>query len=378
MEMADTTRAAPRAFPKGLDVFSAFGSATAADALNEFYKEKEAWWARYPLEMGKLQKKFGDFNGWDKSVYNKWIEALLTLQKSGSGYPAFMNTKAWGYKNLNTSLASWAELKHDFVLYAEQPGVMEMGDGGCQEFLPGPDIEVGYVEPNLLFWNKLDELAQLTYGTLAKYDLLDSGLRSRANELQKFITFLIDVSKKELAKQPLSAKDYETIKYIGGAVENFTLTVLSPDFDASIVIGNKNFSDDYKEGWNIVTGPDRSIAVAADIYTRSIYRGEKRDDPDPKNGVLHVATGKANEIYVVVEINGYLYLTRGATFSYYEFVTPENVRLTDEEWQKIEADKSKRPPLQEWIRGVSSDRKPLPEAVGGENGSEGEFCFGRC
>ena len=59
-------------------------------------------------------------------------------------------------------------------------------------------------------------------------------------------------------------------------------------------------------------GPDKSIAVVADIYTRNVRGCDK-------NGVLHVATGNANNIYVVVEIEGNLYLTRGATFSYYEF-----------------------------------------------------------
>ena len=54
-------------------------------------------------------------------------------------------------------------------------------------------------------------------------------------------------------------------------------------------------------------GPDKSIAVVADIYTRNVRGCDK-------NGVLHVATGNANNIYVVVEIEGNLYLTRGATF----------------------------------------------------------------
>ncbi|MDR2694468.1 MAG: DUF3160 domain-containing protein, partial [Chitinispirillales bacterium] len=356
-EMADTTNNAPRAFPKGLDVFSAFGSVTAADVLNNFYKEKEKW-AKYPAEMDKLQKKFNNFDGWNKSVYNKWIESLLALQKSDKGYPAFMNTKAWDYKNLNTSLASWAELKHDFVLYTDYPYAAESGECGFQ-YIPLPDIEVGYVEPNILFWNKLDELVKLTDGTLAKHGLLDTELRRKSGELRKFITFLIGVSKKELAKKPLSAEEYKTIKGIGGAVENFTLTVLDPDIDAT------------RLRWSSVTGSDRSIAVVADVYTRN-------RQGDPKNGILHAATGRANEIYVIVEINGYLYLTRGATFSYYEFVNPLGTRLNDEEWQKIEDDRAKRPPVQEWMKSISADKKPLPEAIGGWSNEDGPECFELC
>jgi len=350
-EMADTSFNAPRAFPKGLDVFSAFGSASASDVLNNFYKEKDKW-VKYPTEMGKLQKKFNNFDGWNKSVYNKWIEALLTLQKGDKSYPVFMNTKAWDYKNLNTSLASWAELKHDFILYTEQPMAAEAGE--CGEYLPKPDVEVGYVEPNLQFWNKLDELIKLTDSTLAKHNLLDAGLKSKSGELRKFAEFLIDVSKKEIAKQPLSGKDYQTIKGIGGAVENFTLTVLDPDLTAT--------------EWQSVKGPDRSIAVVADVYTRNMPGG------DPKNGILHVATGKANEIYVVVEINGYLYVTRGATFSYYEFVMPPSTRLTDNEWQKMEDQKSKRPAVQEWMKTITVDKKPIPNVIGGWKDDRGYMC----
>jgi hypothetical protein len=358
-ELADTSFNARRPFPKGLDVFSAFGSAAASDVLENFYKEKDLW-GKYPAEMGKLQKKFNGFDGWNKSVYNKWIDALLALQKSDKSYPAFMNTKAWGYKNLNTSLASWAELKHDAALYADQPAALEMG--GCADplFLPKSDIEVGYVEPNILFWTKLDELVKLTNNTLAKHNLLDvAGLRGKSDELQKFVTFLIGASKKELAKQPLSAEEYKTIKGIGGAVENFMLTVIDPDFDTTYLLEEFTMKNEFMERWHYIKGPDRSIAVVADIYTRNMPNN------DPKNGVLHAATGRANEIYAVVEINGYLYLTRGAVFSYYEFIMPPSTRLTDAEWQKIEDKKSKRPAVQGWMKSVITDAKPKPEVIGG-------------
>lgn len=97
---------------------------------------------------------------------------------------------------------------------------------------------------------------------------------------------------------------------MGSSIEYFTLSVVDPDL--------------HLDDWSLVQGPDKSIAIVADIYTRNI-RGCN------KNGILHIATGNANNIYVVVEIEGNLYLTRGATFSYYEFVQPLGTRLTDEE-----------------------------------------------
>jgi hypothetical protein len=75
-----------------------------------------------------------------------------------------------------------------------------------------------------------------------------------------------------------------------------------------------------------VTGPDKTIALTVDIYTRNV-------PGCPKNAILHEATGYGNTIHVLVEINGLLYLTRGAVFSYYEF--PYETRLTDEDWIKL-------------------------------------------
>ncbi len=62
---------------------------------------------------------------------------------------------------------------------------------------------------------------------------------------------------------------------------------------------------------------ERCVAVVADVYN---YNGE----------YLEEAVGAVDEIYVVTEINGKPYLTKGAVFSYYEFT--ENQPLSDEEW----------------------------------------------
>jgi len=328
--LVDVTKNAKRSYPKGQDVFAAFSSKSAMDILDNFHKEKENW-SKYPERMQKMQTKFKNYNGWNSSVYNKWIESLLELQKPDKNYPEFMQTKAWEYKNLNTSLASWAELKHDAILYGEQPMAAECGDGG-----PPAPVVTGYVEPNLKFWNKMAEMVSLTEKLLKKNDLLTSDIKGKTEQLADYISFLIQVTKKELAKQPLTETEYNTIEYMGSSIEYFTLSVIDPDL--------------YPYSWSQVQGPDKSIAVVADIYTRNVA-------DCPKDGILHVATGNANNIYVIVEIGGYLYLTKGATFSYYEFVQPLGTRLTDEEWQKMLEDK-KAPSIPDWMKGLVIGKEP--------------------
>jgi hypothetical protein len=47
-------------------------------------------------------------------------------------------------------------------------------------------------------------------------------------------------------------------------------------------------------------------------------------------------------------MNGEYYLTRGATYSYYEFVRPLGDRLTDEQWQQMLLD-GKAPAVPDWF-----------------------------
>jgi len=170
---------------------------------------------------------------------------------------------------------------------------------------------------------------------LEKHRLLTPDLKGKTKQLADMTAFLQQVTKKEIAGQRLSVNEYETIRIMGSSMEYFTLSVLDPDWKP--------------DNWSLVEGPDKSIAVVADIYTRNVPGCDK-------NGILHVATGNANNIYVVVEIEGYLYLTRGATFSYYEFVQPLGTRLTDEEWQEM-LEKGKAPALQ-WIRELMIEKEP--------------------
>lgn len=329
-KMVDARENSERAYPRGLDVFAAFGSPSANNILNNVYKDPLKW-DKFTSRLDDNKTKFKDFQDWDKSVYNKWIKCLLELQRSDKQYPEFMQTEAWSRKNLNTALASWAELKHDAILYAEQPMAAECGGGG----LPEP-ITRGYVEPNLKFWNQLSELLTLTNKVLASNNLLSEDLKSKNEQLADYVRFLIQVTKKELANEKLENSEYQTIEYMGSSIEYFTLGILEPNTQL------------YE--WSEVKGPDKSVAVVADIYTRNVPYCNK-------DGILHVATGNVNNIYVVVPIGGQLFLTKGATFSYYEFVRPLGVRLTDEEWQRM-LENGETPPEQEWMKDLIIGTQP--------------------
>jgi len=320
-----------RALPKGLDVFGVLGATSAENLLTNFHHEREQW-PDYGPRYDSLKQAFSGFDGWDNSVYTKWLECLQVMHHEDAKAPYFMQTEAWDKKELNTALASWAELKHDAILYAEQPFGAECGGGG-----PPAPITVGYVEPNIAFWKKMIELIDLTENLLKRNDLWLDEIESNSTTISELAEFLLQVSEKEIAGERLTEAEYQTIEVIGSSVEYMTISLLPH----------------WVDNWELVKGPDREVAVVADVYTANSENNRNKS-------ILHVGTGYVNDLYVVVEIEGYLYLTRGAVFSYYEFPEPMGSRLTDEEWQE-RLKKDKAPPIPEWMKSILFYKKaPKP------------------
>jgi hypothetical protein len=80
--------------------------------------------------------------------------------------------------------------------------------------------------------------------------------------------------------------------------------------------------------WDWTAGTDRSVAIFEKAFQRNTTG-------NPSNDVLYIATGNINNIYVIVEIDGYLYLTKGASFSFHEFSMPRGKELKDVDWQEM-------------------------------------------
>lgn len=326
--MADPTPNAERAYPKGLDVFDAFGVKAASALLDTFCTDSKGW-GDYAKNRSKMKGLFENFQGFNATSYNKWIESLTALQSTDKNYPDFMKSSAYQLRNLNTALASWAELKHDAILYAEQPMTAECGG---DDQLPEP-VLVGFVEPNLIFWNKLKESIEHLTDILKTNGVYTSDIADKNETLLDKVQFCIDVTKKELNGTPLSTQDFNTIRIIGSSMEYFTLSIINPD--------------DTPDSWALVQGADKRVAVVCDVYTRNVLGCNK-------SGILYEATGNPNVIFALVEINGQLYITRGATFSYYEFVRPIGDRLTDEQWQEM-LDLEDEPPQPKWFVPLMKD-----------------------
>lgn len=327
----DPAQDAPRAYPSGLDVMDVLGVPAAATLVRE--RNDSLPWAGYAKEREALTRRMEQFGDWDKTMYNKWMHTLLIMQQQGASQsnegrdaatslPPFMQTGGWQLKNLNTALASWALLKHDAILYCEQPIAAECGAGG----LPDPDVP-GYVEPNLPFWTELEGMLALCQKMLRDNGFLTDLLRERGETLADMAALCRRAAERELAGRDLSSEDHGAIRRIGSSLEWFTLSVINPD----TVQGS----------WDEIKGADRCVAQVADVFTRNITSC-------PRDGILYEATGMPTDLYVVVEIRGQHYLARGSTYSYHEFVRPLGDRLTDEQWQEM-LQRGTAPAVPQWF-----------------------------
>ena len=334
-EMVDyDNKPTKRATPKGLDFFAAMQ----VSAAEKILLDEKTEWKDFGRMLEKMKGRMQQIN-WSETIATEWMSTIRTLcdRDPQLNMPYFMVTSEWKLKDLNAMLASWAELKHDAILYAKQPAGAECGGGG-----PPEPVVKGFVEPNISFWKKAISLLDNTERLLKEENMLTEKISNATERIREEVQFLLNVSEKELAGKELSEEEYDQLQYIGATFENISLDLVRE-------------KDQYLMGWSDVQGADKKVALVADVYTANA-------DNNPNKSILFEAVGDADEIYVVVEIGGYLYLTRGAVLSYREFIQPiDEPRLTDEEWQQ-QLEKNPRKGVPEWMKQIIVPLNKMPEA----------------
>lgn len=311
-----------RPFPTGLDVMAVLGSARARQILDGNPKEFNAkGWREYGSQRKTLEAQFAAIKAveWRRDLYWSWLDTLKPyLATVPSGYPSFMRSQAWTDRCLYSALASWAELRHDTILYGEQ-SVAEMGGG---EDEPPPFVK-GYVEPNVAFYKRLKEFVIQTRDGLKSRGFLTKPIKDDATAFLGLLDFFLRVSQTELRNGKLAKKDHERIRHIEGELENLNYDLLRT------AAGYQQLSQD-----------DLNMALVADIHTAY-------------GQALTVAVGSADGLVAVVPIEGKLYLAHGSSLSFYEFKVPVSGRLTDKQWQTM-LESGEAPERPFWIKSFFS------------------------
>ncbi len=301
-----------RGFPRGLDVMSVLGSQRAADILEA---AGDTDYELYDEKLTELKEMFNAFTPaqWNRNLYWSWLYALQALiSEHSEGYPGFMRTEAWQDRQLNAALASWAELRHDTILYAKQSYAMEL----TAMPLPRQEPPSGYVEPVPEFYARLLALTEMTQRGLSDMEVLDEQATLRLQALANILQQLVDISVKELANQPLTEEEYRFIKHFGRSLSRVTAGVEDT--------GSKT-------------------TMIADVHT----------DGNTQQA-LEEGVGYIQHITVAYQLpDGRIAVGRGPAFSYYEFKQPMADRLTDEAWREL-LQKGQAPAPPEWTRSFNT------------------------
>ncbi|OLR64413.1 DUF3160 domain-containing protein [Peptoniphilus porci] len=334
VDIASEDKPSDRPIYSGLDLMAAFGNERARDILNK--DSYNSHWDKYKertegniLTVNKMEDK-----QWQKNMYRGWLWMLDAYdQKFGEGYPRFMRNEAWERKNLVSALGSFAELKHDTVLYGKAV-IAEMGGGEDEE------IPKSYVEPNVELYEKLNWLLEFTKTNLKSREMLSENLEDKIKRFQTMVVKLRDLSIKELQEEPFTEDENQYLLYIGGEMESIMVDFV------------KSSDENQISSWyEIENATDRRMPVVVDLMrivdnNVGLVEGE----------VFHIGTGKPMEIYVIYPHEGKLYMGRGAIFSYYEFINKD--RLKDEKWQEmVYNDETDFP---NWYNDLVTEEKEIP------------------
>ena len=310
-----------RMLPNPLDVaFAALGNDQALAPL----ESELGKFAGYPgaLEGARVLADAHGSDFWQANMYNLWLSSLRALspgaglaEPASQGMPQITGTQAWGRRILNAQLGSWAELRHDTLLYAKQ----------SYSGVPTCSYPDAYVDPYPEFFGRLRQFAEHG-GALA--DVLESlqldatYLRSYYSKLGTTLATLEGMARNERAGTPFTT---EQMAFVNRAVR----VVQSHEGCTTI---------DVPDGWlaDLYLDPMTSIQATptiADVHT------QPADEAGNIIGrVLHVATGYPRLMVTTVDTCQGPRAYAGVTFAYHERVTDGYQRLNDEAWRTLLGD----------------------------------------
>jgi hypothetical protein len=289
----------------------------------------------YKVDALKYLVDAYDEDFWKQSLYNTWLAAIRDLNPPATttGLPYFMQTTAWHQEKLNTQLCSWAELRHDNILYAKQSYT---GGTACS-------YPYTYLEPCPSLYSRLQSFADYTadFFTGLNGEKEFQGAQGIINYYKAYSGIMgkfKDIATKELAGVPI---DESQVTFLKTMINSFMMS--GPSVDGWLM--NMFYAPE--------AGMDRDFVVA-DVHTQPTeYMG-------PVVGkVLHVGNGMIDRgVFLAPNpVNpDQLMAFTGPVSSFNTEITLNFKRLTDEEWEEKFrlGDLPERP---DWISSYITDQE---------------------
>ncbi len=297
-----------RMLPSELDVQFVLGNDAAAHHLEP---ELEQYGYQGVLHELRFLADAHPQDFWDATFYSGWLSAIRALNDSADfeSQPEAMRTAAWADKNLNTQSASWAELRHDTLLYVKQS---YSGGNECEY----PDA---YVEPVPAFYARLGHLGEL--GTTMVTELAQDGF-----EVSRAQTFFADLTATSATLETIAHKELEgatltpdEFDFLRGTIEEEMIGCGDVGYDGWYA---RLFYDPAKIG--------EYKPTIADVHTAPTDAAGNE-----KGWVLHAATGRPMLMVFTVPgcdaVKSYI----GPISSYHSVLTEQYDRQTDSAWADV-------------------------------------------
>ncbi|MDR1838187.1 MAG: DUF3160 domain-containing protein [Treponema sp.] len=299
---------ASRDMVKGLDILKVFGSQTADRLLRESdYSKMPSLERTLNLMQQNLRNAGDDF--WLSTYYTNILYQIKTLGlfENGAGF-YFTEKPGWNIKAMNAAHGTWAELRHDTILYVKQSYAERGGGDGENEStfrtkpLPEP---IHYLEPNIPFWITSAMGLQKLYTILEKYNHLDGRTAQVLAGMHSLFVKAAEISRLEADNQEVSRKDLNWISTIPWELARLVVTPTST-----------GYVDDIDA---------LRMALVADGFTNAEI-----------GAVLETAVCIPYRLYIPLnDRQGGKRIAVGYGFSYYEFSHPMSNRLNNDEWKAV-------------------------------------------
>ncbi len=299
----DTTP--PRLMPTPLDVaFAVFHNPTAGDLLKP---ERARYGTPYADALDRKAREPLP----DDSVAHMWLGALRELSpdaRRDAQLPAPLASEPFGRRMLETQLASWAELRHDNLLYTKQSFTAEVG---CE-------FPSAYIDPYPAFYAKLGAMAarvRATVATLQTSQQIDHYLEG----MTKTMARLTAIAERERANQPMTDDDLQFIDHM-------------VSLDGRSIVCSTTVDP---KGWYAELFFEQKSALWHDPIVADVHTQPTDEQGNMVGRVLHVGTGLPRLMAITIRHDGgaHTQTYRGLVSSYGELVTHDFERLTDEQWR---------------------------------------------
>ncbi|MFA6541630.1 MAG: DUF3160 domain-containing protein [Bacteroidota bacterium] len=295
-----------RMLPSTHDVLFALGNNASAQFLTNDFKQYH-----YEPNLAALRYLVDSYDEsfWNSTLYNSWLNTIRSLNppEDRTIYPNFMQTAAWWQEKMNTQLASWAELRHDNLLYAKQSYT-----GGVTCTFPAT-----FVEPIPKFYQAIKQFAENAKEKFLPYEGTISGVVEYFTFLSAVSDTLFSIASKTLAHEQPGENEIK-----------FGHKVLYEEGSGCMRYLDGWFPRLFYSGENALTKQDYLVA---DIHTAPTDALG-----NPVGWVFHAATGPVNMAFITTTtVDGDVVTFAGPVSSYYEYVSTNFKRLTDEEWKTM-------------------------------------------